>query len=71
MQTESAGLVLSFFFGSGVEIAKAFHTTFENAVAMLRGRRDIPEAQLEKLLTEKQSDMDTFRFLCAYVDSLS
>ena len=71
MQSESAGFVLGFYFGSGVDIAKAFHTSFEDAVAMLRGRREIPEAQLEKLLTDKQCDMDSFRFLCAYVESLS
>lgn len=71
MQSESAGFVLGFYFGSGVDIAKAFRLSFEDAVAMLRGRREIPEAHLEKLLIEKQSDMDTFRFLCSYVESLS
>lgn len=71
MQSESAGFVLSFLFGDGMEISDLFSVPFKDSVEMIRGRLEIPEARLEKLLIDKQSDMEIFRFLCDYVERLS
>lgn len=71
MQSESAGFVLSFLFGDGLEISELFSVPFMEAVSMIRGRSDIPPARLEQLLSRNGMDMDTFLFLCRYVERLS